>query len=169
MTQIRIEYIRPGKETTIYIEDLVSMDSACLRTFKVLPPAISASLTPGLISAGLILPDRQVGSIAKTYFFHEHFDLLEFRDKNGNLLGHYSDICTPLVQMHDGFQMTDWFLDIWLHADGTLIELDIDEFEEAISQNLLSSLELDRARTTFARLIEEAKNGIYPQAYLRKP
>ncbi|HEX9838506.1 MAG TPA: DUF402 domain-containing protein [Anaerolineales bacterium] len=104
--------------------------------------------------------------VAKTYFFGEHFNLLEFREEDGDLLGYYSDIGTPLVKTEDGYLMTDWFLDIWMKLDGVLLELDIDEFEEAISKNLLSSLEVDQARSTFARLIEEVKNGIYPYAYL---
>jgi predicted RNA-binding protein associated with RNAse of E/G family len=63
--------------------------------------------------------------------------------------------------------MTDWFLDIWLSPDGTLFELDLDEFEEALSKNLMSAAEAEIARRTFDRLIEEVKQGIYPHAYIK--
>jgi predicted RNA-binding protein associated with RNAse of E/G family len=166
MTEIRIEYIRPGKGTTFYIEDLVFMDALCLKTFKTLPSEIVSALAQGMVAAGMIAPHQKTVTVAKTYFFREHFNVLEFLDEDRNLLGYYSDIGTPLTQTEEGYKMTDWFLDIWLRPDGSLMELDIDEFEEAISMNLLSSPEVDRARSTFARLIEEAKTGIYPSAYL---
>jgi predicted RNA-binding protein associated with RNAse of E/G family len=166
MAEIRIEYIRPGKGTTFYIEELVFMDALCLKTFKTLPPEIISALAQGMVAEGMIAPHQKAVMVAKTYFFKEHFNLLEFGDENRNLLGYYSDIGTPLATTQEGYSMTDWFLDIWLKPDGSLMELDIDEFEEAISKNLLSSQEVDQARSTFARLIEEVKNGIYPHAYL---
>ena len=165
MTEIRIQYIRPGKDTTIFVEELVSVDSACLKTFKTLPPEIVARLTHSLVSEGLIASPQKAVSIAKTYFFREHFDLLEFYDQSGDLLGYYSDIGTPLARTRDGYTMTDWFLDLWLDPQGRLLELDVDEFEEAIAQKLLSGPESDQARRTFDRLIQEASRGIYPHAY----
>ena len=62
--------------------------------------------------------------------------------------------------------MIDWFLDIWLSPDGTLFELDEDEFEEALSRKLLTESEARIARETFNRLIQEVKDGIYPGTYL---
>lgn len=165
MTEIRLEYIRPEKGTTFYVDELVSFDSARLKTFTRLPPEAASILTRSLVGARLIAPHQYAVIIEKTFFFHEHFDLLEFYDDTGNLLGYYSDIGSPLVKKNDGYFMTDWFLDIWVSADGRLVELDVDEFEEAISQNLLSSVEIDQARSTFDRLIEEAKTGKYPHAY----
>lgn len=165
MAEIHLEYIRPGKGTSFYVDELISIDSARVKTQTRLPPHAAAALTQNLVAAGLIAPHRYAVAIAKTFFFHECFDLLEFYDDSGNLLGYYSDIGSPLAKTEDGYIMTDWFLDIWVSADGRLVELDVDEFEEAISQNLLSSMEIDQARSTFARLIEEAKTGKYPHAY----
>lgn len=165
MTEIRLEYIRPGKGTSFYIDELISIDSARIKTFVRLSPAAAAILTQNLIAAGLIAAHQSAAAIAKTFFFHEHFDLMEFYAEDGNLLGYYSDIGSRLAKTDDGYVMTDWFLDIWVSSDGALVELDIDEFEAAISQNLLSTDEAEQARATFARLIEEAKQGIYPLAY----
>jgi predicted RNA-binding protein associated with RNAse of E/G family len=64
--------------------------------------------------------------------------------------------------------MTDWFLDIWLPRDGSLVELDVDEFEQAVSAGLLADSEIETARRTFARLVAEVQEGIYPHAYLRR-
>jgi hypothetical protein len=168
MTEIQIEYIRPGKGTSLFTEDLVSVDTLCLRTYKVLPPDVVTSLAESLIAGELIAPHQKACSIGKTYFFHEYFDLLEFYDENGDLLGYYSDICTPLVKTDRGYTMTDWFLDLWLHPDGRLVELDLDEFEQAVSSGWLTDPEIATARRTFARLIAEVQEGIYPHSYLRR-
>ena len=84
---VRIEYIRPGKEITYYEEDFVSQDDVCLRTFKTLPPDIAEHLSSALRKQNLILPNQQVLTIGKTYFFAEPFNLLEFRGADGSLLG----------------------------------------------------------------------------------
>jgi predicted RNA-binding protein associated with RNAse of E/G family len=164
---VRIEYIRPGKEITYYEEDFVSHDETCLRTFNTLPPTIVERLSLALQKQDLISPAKQVLTIRKTYFFNEPFNLLEFRDTNGELLGHYSDIGEPTIQLDSGtFQMTDLFLDIWLYPDGRLLELDWDEFEEAIERQVITPTQADIAREAMKRLIAEVDQGIYPSKYL---
>jgi predicted RNA-binding protein associated with RNAse of E/G family len=166
---IRIEYIRPGKETTYYEEDLVSQDETCLRTFKTLPPDISDHLSRALLKQKLILPGQQVLTIGKAYFFTEPFNLLEFRGTNGELLGHYSDIGEPTIPLEPGtFQMTDLFLDIWLFPDGRLLELDWDEFKEAIEKQVITPVQADLASEAMKRLVVEAEQGIYPSKYLQQ-
>ena len=168
MTNIQIEYIRPGKGTSLFVEDLLSIDADGISTYKVLPPEVVLSLARSLAADALIAPDQKACAIAKTYFFEEYFNLLEFYDENGALLGYYSDIGTPLVKTETGYTMTDWFLDLWLHPDGCLIELDVDEFEQAALSGLLTGPEIEIARRTFARLIAEVPKGIYPHAYRRR-
>jgi predicted RNA-binding protein associated with RNAse of E/G family len=164
---IRVEYIRPGKETTYYEEDLISLDKVALRTRKSLPEDIVASLSRALQRQGLIEPGQRTTAIRKTYFFTESFNLLEFCGPNKLLLGYYSDIGEPMIQLGlDTFQMTDLFLDIWLFPDGRLLELDWDEFEEAIKQGVITSTQADLARSTMQRLVTEAAQGIYPNKYL---
>ena len=166
-TEIIIDYFRPGKEAAQYTEDLVLETDQYLKTFKVFPPEDSDSLTTSLRDLGYIFDFQRTTCITKVYFFHEYFDLLQFQDENQETLGYYSDVGTPLLKRPGGYQMTDWFLDIWLRPDGKLFELDMDEFEEALSQNLLTPGEADIARATFERLIREVNQGIYPGAYLK--
>ena len=164
---VRIEYIRPSKEITYYEEGFISHDETCLRTFKTLPSDIAERLSLSLQKQDLISPGKQVLTIGKTYFFTEPFNLLEFRDTNGELLGHYSDIGEPTIQLDSGtFQMTDLFLDIWLYPDGRLLELDWDEFEEAIENQVITSAQADIARKAMKRLVAEVKEDIYPSSYL---
>jgi len=163
----RIEYIRPGKEVTYYDEDLVTQDEISLRTFKTLPRDIVENLSRALQKQNLIAADQSVATITKTYFFAEPFNLLEFRNSQGLFLGYYSDIGEPLIQLAEGnFQMTDLYLDIWLFPDGRLLELDWDEFEDAIQRQVITSDQANLARTAMKRLVEEATHGIYPHKYL---
>ncbi len=164
---ITVEYIRPGKETSYYEEDVLVENDEYLKTFKRLPDEIDDRLTRSLRENHFIAPDEYCACVTKVYFFQEYFNLLSFQDAHEGLLGYYSDIGTPLVKTPDGYQITDWFLDIWLSPDGTLFELDEDEFEAALAKNLLNDSESQIARTTFNRLIGEVKAGIYPGAYLK--
>jgi predicted RNA-binding protein associated with RNAse of E/G family len=164
---IRIEYIRPGKEITYYEEDLVARDEIGLRTHKRLPKKVARHLSRALQSQGLIESHQSVLTIGKTYFFNEPFNLLEFRDRDGSLLGYYSDIGEPLLQLTpDTFQMTDLYLDIWLFPGGRLLELDWDEFEDAIQRKVINPAQADLARATMQRLVREATEGLYPARYL---
>jgi predicted RNA-binding protein associated with RNAse of E/G family len=168
MTQtITIEYIRPGKETSYYEENLLIENDEYLKTFKRLPDEIAEKLTLSLRENRFITQDEYCACVTKIYFFHEHFDLLLFQDEHESVLGYYSDVGTPLAKTPNGYQMIDWFLDIWLSPNGTLIELDQDEFEAALAMNLLDESEAAMARSTFARLINEVKAQIYPAAYLK--
>jgi len=163
---VRMEYIRPGKETTYYEEDFISQDETRLWTHRILPSEISERLSRALQEQNLITTHQRVGSINKTYFFTEPFNLLEFRDENGDLLGHYSDIGEPTIQLApDTFQMTDLYLDIWLFPDGRLLELDWDEFEEAIHKQVITSEQAELARAAMQRLVTEAAQGAYPGKY----
>lgn len=164
---VRIEYIRPGKYMHIYEEDFLLQDESCLRTHKVLPEDVSVALGNALVSQGLVEAGERVGIIDKTYFFREPFNLLEFRRADGSLLGYYSDIGEPVIQLTEGlFQMTDLFLDVWLSPDGRLLELDWDEFEEAIKGQVISPAQADLAREAMRRIVDEIARGIYPFRYI---
>lgn len=165
--RITVEYIRPGKDTSCYEEDLLVENDEYLKSFRRLPAETAELITSSLRQNRFITAQQFCVCITKVYFFREHFNLLSFQDAQEEVLGYYSDIGTPLTRTPTGYQMTDWFLDIWLSPDGTLYELDEDEFEDALSRNLLTASEADTARKTFERLIKEVKEGIYPGAYLK--
>ena len=164
---VRMEYIRPGKEITYYEDDFISQDTVCLRTHKILSQDIVERLSRALQEQNLIPSHQQVLTIKKTYFFTEAFNILEFRGSNEKLLGYYSDIGEPTIQIGPAeFQMTDLFLDIWLHPDGRVMELDWDEFEEAIRSEVITSAQAKLARDTMKRLLAEISQGTYPAKYL---
>ena len=164
---ITIHYTRPGKGLTIYTEGLISDDGHCLHTYTVLPDDIRQNLSRALQRDNLIAPTQTIGAIRKRYFYNEPFNLLEFWDTEERLAGYYSDLTTLLVKRDDGYHLTDLYLDIWLTPEGTLHELDWDEFEEAVEQNILTPEQQTLARRAMARLVAEVASGQYPTRYLR--
>lgn len=167
MSTVNIFYHRPGKELTVYEEELVSLDEKQLVTFKNLPADASARLEHALQQQGLIQPGQSIRSIRKVYHFSENFNLLEFRGPDKELVGHYSDIGLPIEPFGENYSMLDLFLDVWRFPDGTLLELDWDEFEEAQVKNLITPEQVEIASKTMQRLKNEAAKGIYPEQYMR--
>jgi predicted RNA-binding protein associated with RNAse of E/G family len=162
-----VHYTRPGKGLTLYTEGLVSDDGHCLHTYTVLPDEIRRDLSHALRRDDLIAPTQTIASIRKFYFYTEPFNVLEFWDTEDRLAGYYSDLTDLLVKQADGYHLTDLFLDLWLTPDGTLRELDWDEFEEAVAQGVLTLEQQTLARTTMARLVAEVASGRYPAHYLK--
>ena len=141
------------------------MKPAC-GPIRTLPEDISVRLSHALYSQGMIEPDQRVAAISKVYFFHEPFNLLEFRKADRSLLGYYSDIWEPAIQLSDSLlQMTDLFFDVWLFPDGRLLGLDWDEFDEAVAQKVITPAQADLARDALRRIVDETARGIYPFAY----
>jgi predicted RNA-binding protein associated with RNAse of E/G family len=163
---VRIHYERPGQEVTLYTEGFISDDGARLVTKTLIPPPFAVKLTARLRGFGHIGPTDEIASVRKVYFYGEYFDLLEFRDPTGRLLGHYSDICTPLQKIDSEYYVTDLFLDLWHYPDGRILELDWDEFAATIEQGLLAPENIETAKITLKRLAEEAASGLYPARYL---
>lgn len=164
---MRIEYIRPGKYMHVYEEEFLSLDDSCLRTHKVLSEDVSVALGDALFSQGLVAAGERVGILDKTYLFEKPFNVLEFRRADGSLLGYYSDIGEPVVRLgEDLFQMTGLFLDVWMFPNGRLLELDWDEFEEAVQGGVITSAQADLARGAMRRIVDETAQGIYPFAYM---
>lgn len=161
-----VYYHRPGKELSIYQEDVISQDENRLVTFKTLSPAVAAVIAESMERQALSAPHQRPHTIYKVYHFHEWFNVLEFRDQTGTLIGYYSDIATPLEPFGEDFAMTDLFLDIWVYPNGRLLELDWDEFEQAIQQQLITPAQAEMAQKTMQRLKDEAAHGIYPKKYL---
>ena len=164
---VNVKYIRPGKDVVVLEEEFQGQDETCVRTSRIPPKDAFKRLSEALARQNMIQSGQRVGTISEAYFFHEPFNILEYRALDGTLLGYYSDIAEPAVQVAENeVQLTDLFLDIWLFPDGRLLELDWDEFEEAIKKNIITPAQADLARSAMKRLVVEATNGIYPGQYI---
>lgn len=167
--QIRIHLTRLiGKPSTTYTEGLVSDDGARLKTHSVVTSEWRQPFSELWWKANLIPQDTYIATVTKYYFYSEWFDIMELRGDDGGLLGHYSDICAPLNKIGDGeYAVTDLILDLWRFPDGSIQELDHDEFAEAVQRNLLTPELQDTALAALRRLVTEAAAGHYPSHYTR--
>ncbi|HZW03284.1 MAG TPA: DUF402 domain-containing protein [Anaerolineaceae bacterium] len=164
---VHIHLERIGKKTTVYSEGYVDDDGVRLKTCSVLPPQTSELFSQIWWRADLVTPGRLVGSVCKYLFYGEWFDVVELRGAAGELIGYYCDICTPVVRQGQDYFLTDLFLDLWIEPDGSMRELDWDEFEEAAAGGLISVEWQQAAVDALERLKTLAASGRLQMEYLR--
>jgi predicted RNA-binding protein associated with RNAse of E/G family len=162
-----VQYIRPGKETSTYTEQVVFEHEYQLCTYKEFDEERSRALTQLFHQQNLLPESQSVCALRKHYFYHEYFDILEWLGPDGEVAGYYSDIATPVRKINGIYQLTDLFLDLWLVPGQPARVLDEDEFEAAIASGLVSAEWEAEARRALTRLQDETAAGNYPQAYLR--
>jgi protein associated with RNAse G/E len=76
---------------------------------------------------------------AEQWFFPDRwFSLLRFTSAGDRTVGYYVNFSHPLRELRDNYYRDiDLELDLWLDIDGTMTELDRDEFEEGIASERL--------------------------------
>ena len=166
LMKIRINYSRIGDGISVYTENLVEDNGTRLKTFSVIPVEFGSPISEEWRQKGLIAQSQSIHSVTKYYFYTEYFDVLVFSDGNGELVGYYCDIVTPLEKIGNEYFLTDLFLDLWLTPDRTVWELDWDEFERAANAGLISTGLQEKARSTLKRLRDEIAKGTFPSAYI---
>lgn len=96
---------------------------------------------------------------AEQWFFPDRwFSLLRFTTEDWRTIGYYINFSHPLRELRTNYYRDiDLELDLWLDIDGTMTELDRDEFEEEIA---CQRLPLDWAKqvTDAAQSVVEAVN-----------
>lgn len=77
---------------------------------------------------------------AEQWFFPDRwFSLLRFITADNRTIGYYVNFSLPLQEVRENYYSDiDLELDLWLDLDGTVTELDRDEYEAEISSNRLS-------------------------------
>ncbi len=77
---------------------------------------------------------------AEQWFFPDRwFSLLRFTTADDTTVGYYINFSHPLRELrHNYYRDIDLELDLWLDVDGTMTELDRDEFEQEIASERLS-------------------------------
>jgi len=86
--------------------------------------------------AGIEIVQR---TAAEQWFFPDRwFSLLRFTTVDDRTVGYYVNFSQPLAELRQNYYRDlDLELDLWLDVDGSMTELDRDEFEEAISSRRL--------------------------------
>ncbi len=151
MTEITIEYKRPGKEPREWQQELLAdTEEYIISSFVFRLPK------PFTHSGEVLIEDGYNGVMFD--FLDRWYNVVKIWDEQKKFRGYYSDIRTPPVRTEDGYRAVDLFLDIWLDREGHFYILDEDEFEEAELSEDIEEKVLD----TKHRLIKEIKNGNYP-------
>jgi hypothetical protein len=163
---IRVNYRRLTRGTTIFVEGFISDDGQRLTTYSVVPETHRVNLAEGFWRQNLLPPGKLLGAVGKYYFYTEYFDVLACYGLDGELAGYYCDIATPLQKVGADYFITDLFLDLWLAPGQPPRVLDVDEFEAGIAQGLMPEDDIVHARETLARLQDEVQAGIFPDRYI---
>jgi hypothetical protein len=162
---VTINFLRPGKGITRYIEGFVDDNPIRLKTFTSITPEFSLKWCEeqwwqnGYIPQGIL-----VSSVTKYMFYQEWFSVMVLSDPDGNLLGHYVDIDTPMRKVGEEYFLTDLFLDLWISPDGSLVELDWDEFEQGFRLRLITRWQYKKAIATFEQLKKRITSGNFIQS-----
>jgi hypothetical protein len=158
--ELIIHFNRPGKGTSHYVEMLVDENLVRLKTRSVLSQEFSRTWCEevwwpqGMIPRGVL-----VGAVVKYLFFNEWFSVMELLGTQGEHLGYYIDIDTPMEKKNGEYYLIDLFLDLWIGVDGRLVKLDEEQFEGAFQAALMSSLQYTQARQVFEEVILEITSG----------
>jgi predicted RNA-binding protein associated with RNAse of E/G family len=166
--QVKIHLERIGKPGSTFSEGFVSDDGVRVITRTRLTHLQAERFSRGWWMKGRIPIGKRIYWVAKYLFYAEWFDVVQFRALDGELLGTYCDICTPVERCGDGYHLIDLFLDLWIYPDGRLLELDWDEFEDACRQGLLSTDWQHAARCALERLKGLFCSGQLSAEYLRE-
>jgi hypothetical protein len=160
MMEVIINFSRPGKGLSRYIEGLVDDDPVRMKTLNHVPLEISAKWCEevwwqnGCIPHGIL-----IGSVMKYLFYREWFSVMKLLESDGNHLGYYVDVDSPIRKSRGEFYLTDLFLDLWIAPDSKIIELDRDEFEEGFRMGLLTPYQHKKANQVLDRLKRSVTNG----------
>ena len=101
---------------------------------------------------------------AEQWFFPDRwFSLLRFTTEDDRTIGYYVNFSRPLQVVRENYYSdTDLELDLWLDRDGTLTELDRDEYEEEIRNQRLTpewAAAVDIAARDVTKAVERSLGG----------
>jgi len=160
--RVRIHYRRPPDREQIFDQSVVFEREDVIVT---LAEAMELDL-PMRIDGAIAL---ETGSSIVWFTFPGVWhDIGRFHRADGVFVGYYANVLTPPVIEGRVWHTTDLYLDVWVAADGKVLLLDEDEFEEAVGREVLDAATAMRAREEATSLIAGAENGTWPPAIARE-
>jgi predicted RNA-binding protein associated with RNAse of E/G family len=160
---IRIHYHRPPDRDDVFVQQLLERTADCVVTFMPATPLKS----PVMVRDRIVLEDS---SAAIWFTFRDAWhDIGLFHMRDGTFTGTYANAITPVRSLDsDSWETTDLFLDFWLGADGVSALLDEDEFDDALSRNLLDAETAARAVSEMMSIVRATALGEWPPAIVRQ-
>lgn len=154
--RVQIHYRRIPDEERIYDQRVVLERDDVIITLSE-PLGLDAPMTHG---GRLML---EAGSLALWFTFPGAWhDIARFHGADGTFTGIYANVLTPPRFEGPEWYTTDLFLDVWWPADGAVLLLDEDEFDEAFGRGQIDPETARRAREEADRMVEEARHGNWP-------
>jgi len=104
--------------------------------------------------------ERLERTAAEQWFFPDRwFSLLRFTTEDNRTVGYYVNFSRPLIELRQNYYRDlDLELDLWLEPDGTVTELDRDEFDAEVELQRLDAewaTEVDAACDAVTRAVEQ--------------
>jgi len=97
----------------------------------------------------------------------EWHDIGAIYDRHKGFKGYYCDICTPIKKTSDGYEMTDFFIDLWVFPDGRFLVLDQDEFDRAVEQRWISPDQTAKVKAELENLVSKVKSSRFPTSAIK--
>lgn len=88
----------------------------------------------------------------------QNYIITKIIDVDGGIVGYYCDISSRVKKLSEGFELFDWYLDVWQENQKEATILDGDELEEALKADYISEEDAEIARNSAKFLIEMLNN-----------
>jgi len=153
---VAIHYRRPPEDLRIYDQRVVHEQDDVLVTISQ-PLDLDAPLTVH----GDVALERHSLAVWFTFPGVWH-DIGRFHRADGSFTGIYANILTPPVTEGAIWRTTDLWLDVWLPAEGTVVLLDQDEFDEGVAAGHIDERTAERAQAEAADILRLHRDGRWP-------
>jgi predicted RNA-binding protein associated with RNAse of E/G family len=160
---VTIHYRRPPDRVQIFEQTVVDDDGECVVAY--LP---SAQIGKPMEIGGRVVLEPGSPIVWFTYRGDVWHDVGRFHLADGSFTGFYANVLTPVRMDGARWVTVDWFLDVWMGADGGIEILDRDEFDTALAEGLATPRTAARALAEAARLVDDARRGAWPRAQVRE-
>lgn len=160
--RVRIHYRRPPDREQIFDQAVVFEDAGVIVTL-----AEAIEFEPPMRIDGEVALETGSSVVWFTFPGSWH-DVGRFHRADGTFTGFYANVLTPVDIDGRVWHTTDLYLDVWLSAQGEVLLLDEDEFDEAVGRELIDPATAERARAEAASLVASAHAGSWPPEVVRE-
>jgi len=161
VAQIHIVFDRPGVGRTEWTQDLVA------ETPDFILSSFRFEIDRPLVVDGKVV----IASGYSAYLFEmvgENTEVVAVFDYRGRPTGYYVNLNSEPRRFEGGYEVTDWFLDMWVFPDLRYRVLDADEFEAAVDAGVIDHPTAARARDVLRRLEDALSKRDFPPAPVRE-
>ncbi len=161
MPEIRIRFLRPGKGTTEWAQELVTETSDFILSsfrFDVDRPLV--------VDGRMVIASGHSGYLFE--MVRENTEIVAVFDPLGRPTGYYVNLNSEPRRFEGGYEVTDWFLDVWVFPDLRYRVLDEDEFGTAVERGVIDPGTAARAREALRRVERAIAARDFPPLAVRE-